>query len=67
VGGNKISDMLVCPLLLLFFGMPTFIPAVSKFKPNSLPEAFFAGYFLYQFSFINNETLLWWRLGAGMA
>jgi hypothetical protein len=68
VGGITNIGYVVLPLLLLFFGMPTFISGcISKFKPFIAGGVFCWILSIISFFYKSNETLLMVAAGAGIA
>jgi len=68
VGAITNIGYIVLPLLLLFFGMPTFISGcISKFTPFIIGGIFCWVLSIISFLYKSNETLLLVAAGAGVA
>ena len=68
VGAITNIGYIVLPLLLLFFGMPTFISGcINKFKPFIIGGIFCWILSIISFLYKSNETLLLVAAGAGVA
>ncbi|MEP6948466.1 MAG: hypothetical protein ABI863_04305 [Ginsengibacter sp.] len=68
VGAIANIGYIVLPLLLLFFGMPTFISGcISKFKPFIIGGIFCWILSIISFLYKSNETFLMVAAGAGVA